>query len=169
MTCPEDLGSPPNPSERRRIGLFDKARQSREVFLMVERSADWLRQASRDLEHARLDLKGGFYEWASFSAQQAAEKAVQGLLQALGAESWGHSVADLLGGLPRKMKPAEDLLEAALRLDKAYIPTRYPNMHPSGSPSNRYTRREGEELIEDAEKILRYCQDHLPEARKRRS
>lgn len=136
---------------------------------MVERSEDWFKQASRDVKHAELDLRGRFYEWACFSAQQAAEKAAKSLLQALGAEAWGHSVSDLLTGLPRKMRPPEDLLEAALRLDKAYIPTRYPNMHPSGSPSTRYTRREAEGLIEDAKKILRYCKDHLSEARKRRN
>ena len=42
----------------------------------MERSADWLAQAKRDLVHARHDVEAEFYEWACFSAQQAAEKAV---------------------------------------------------------------------------------------------
>lgn len=33
------------------------------------RSKDWLDEAEGDLEHARNDIKGGFYNWACFSAQ----------------------------------------------------------------------------------------------------
>ncbi len=43
----------------------------------MERSADWMDQAEGDLEHARSDLKGGFYDWACFSSHQAAEKALK--------------------------------------------------------------------------------------------
>ena len=62
----------------------------------MERSADWIEQARGDLEHARHDLAGAYFEWACFSAQQAAEKAVKAVFQKLGSEAWGHSVADLL-------------------------------------------------------------------------
>jgi len=120
---------------------------------LVERSSDWLEQAEGDLEHAKNDLKSGFYDWACFSAQQSAEKAVKAVFQKLGAESWGHSVYDLLTSLREK------LLDYALELDKAYIPTRYPNAHPSLSPRRRYT--EGERLISYAEVILNFCKNIL--------
>lgn len=48
---------------------------------MPERKMDWLKQARRDLLHAKMDLKEGFYEWACFSAQQAAEKALKAVYQ----------------------------------------------------------------------------------------
>ena len=63
---------------------------------MVSRAEDWLRQALRDLEHARRSLKFGDYEWACFAAQQAAEKSVKALYQKLGIEVWGHSVSRML-------------------------------------------------------------------------
>ncbi|MDQ7850022.1 MAG: HEPN domain-containing protein [Armatimonadota bacterium] len=44
---------------------------------MAERSRDWVEQARRDLESARLQAEGGFFEWACFVSQQAAEKAVR--------------------------------------------------------------------------------------------
>ena len=47
----------------------------------MERSADWMDQARGDLQHARSDVEGTFYDWACFSAQQAAEKAVKALFQ----------------------------------------------------------------------------------------
>ncbi|KUK22346.1 MAG: HEPN domain protein, partial [Thermotoga petrophila] len=43
----------------------------------LERSKDWLDAAKDDLEHAKHDLEHGFYNWACFSSQQAAEKAVK--------------------------------------------------------------------------------------------
>jgi len=101
----------------------------------MERSRDWMDQAEGDLAHARSDLREGFYDWACFSAQQAAEMAVKAVFQRLGAEAWGHSVADLLAELAPHHAVSETLRDAALELDKAYIPTRYPNAHPSGAPA----------------------------------
>jgi len=127
----------------------------------MERSRDWLDQAEGDLEHARSDAERGFYEWSCFSSQQAAEKALKAVFQRWGAEAWGHSVADLLAELSRQTPVPEDLHGAALELDKAYIPTRYPNAHPSGSPRRRYTREEALRLLGYAERIIRFCADLL--------
>jgi len=129
--------------------------------VMVERSRDWMDQAEGDLEHAKSDLKLGFYDWACFSSQQSAEKAVKAVFQKLGAEAWGNSVYDLLLELKNRMDVSDELLEYSLELDKAYIPTRYPNAHPTSSPRRRYTRKEAERLIEYAEKILVFCKNIL--------
>lgn len=120
----------------------------------MERSQDWMDQAEWDLAHAKTDAERGFYDWSCFSAQQAAEKAVKAVFQKLGAEAWGHSVADLLRSLSPLRSVSEDLMDAALELDKAYIPA-------SGSPRRRYTRKEAERLIGHAERIIRFCQDIL--------
>jgi len=127
----------------------------------MERSKDWLDEAQGDLEHARSDVQGGFYNWACFSAQQAAEKAIKAVFQKMGAEAWGHSVADLLKELSKKRGIPEGLSDEALELDKAYIPTRYPNAHPSGSARSRYTKQEAMRLIGYAERIVNFCTDLL--------
>lgn len=127
----------------------------------MERSRDWMDQAEGDLEHAQSDMERGFYEWACFSSQQAAEKAVKAVFQKMGAEAWGHSVTDLLKELSKEHPVPEELVNEALELDKAYIPTRYPNAHPSGSPRTRYTKGEARRLTNYAEKILRFCTDLL--------
>ncbi len=98
----------------------------------MERSKDWIDEAEGDLKHAKSDAERGYYNWACFSAQQAAEKAVKAVFQKLGAEAWGHSVADLLTELAKRHNVTEEFINAALELDKAYIPARYPNAHPSG-------------------------------------
>lgn len=75
-------------------------------MVMVERSKDWMDQAEGDLEHAKSDLRLGFYDWACFPAQQSAGKAVKAVFQKLGAEAWGHSVFDLISSLSDKIELA---------------------------------------------------------------
>ncbi len=132
---------------------------------VLERSRDWMDQAESDLRHAKSDVDAGFYDWACFSAQQAAEKAAKAAFQAMGAEAWGHAVADLLGELGRRQAVPEVLIEAGLELDKAYIPARYPNAHPSGSPQSRYTKTEATRLIGYAEDVVKFCADLLSRLR----
>lgn len=131
----------------------------------MERSADWMDEAQGDLKHARSDVQGGFYNWACFSSQQAAEKAIKAVFQRMGAEAWGHSVADLLEELSKHRPVSEGLMNGALELDKAYIPAHYPNAHPSGSPRSRYTAEEAKRLISYAQEIIEFCTGLLSEAR----
>jgi HEPN domain-containing protein len=134
---------------------------------MVERSKDWLDQAERDIKQAEASLRDEFFEWASFAAQQAAEKAVKALIQSRGGESWGHSVAALIDVLPEDLRP-NHLRDLALELDQAYIPSRYPNAHPAGFPGKAFTRKMSERLIEYAQQILAYCRDKVSEAPSRK-
>ena len=128
---------------------------------MSNRHADWFRQAEADLRHARNALKDGDHEWSCFAAQQAAEKGLKAVVQKLSGEPWGHSVTVLLGGLGERLRVAADLVEAGKRLDKHYIPTRYPNGFDAGAPTDYYTAAEAETAIEDADAILRFCRGTL--------
>ncbi len=127
----------------------------------MERSADWLDQAERDLQHAVQDMETGYYEWACFSAQQSAEKAIKAALKKKGVETWGHSVSDLLDDLNNFTLLPKGLRDKALELDKAYIPTRYPDAHPSGSPRKRYSRIEASRLIDYAREVIALCKSFL--------
>lgn len=124
---------------------------------MPERSGDWLAQAARDLEVARHDLQGGFYEWACFVAQQAAEKAVKALYEHLHGEAWGHSITGLLQSLPPEHRPGADLIDRAKVLDKYYIQPRYPNGFDRGAPMDYYTRQEAEDALSHAAAIIEFC------------
>ena len=136
---------------------------------MVSRADDWMRQAIRDLEHARKSIEMGDYEWACFAAQQAGEKAVKALYQELGVEVWSQSISRMLLQLPIEYKPSEDLIDKAKELDRHYITTRYPNFHPEGAPMDYYTRETAERAIAYAEEIIRFCRDKITEIRLRRS
>jgi len=128
---------------------------------LVSRAKDWLRQALRDLEHARRSMEFGDFEWACFAAQQAAEKAVKSLYQKLGIEVWGHSVSRMLTHLPDKYKPPESLIDKAKELDRHYVPTRYPNFHPEGAPLDYYTKEDARRAVKYAEEIIEYCKSKI--------
>jgi HEPN domain-containing protein len=105
---------------------------------MASRSADWLRQGRRDLDHARRAREDGDHEWACFAAHQGADKALKAVFPGRGEEAWGHALGDLVGALVRD--PASDpLVIRAKALDKHYIPARYPNGFASGAPMDYYT------------------------------
>ncbi|MBI2885694.1 MAG: HEPN domain-containing protein [Chloroflexi bacterium] len=124
---------------------------------MPERSADWLAQAERDLEMARLALQGGIYEWACFVSQQAAEKAVKALYESLHGTTRGHSVSRLLQLLPAEVAPPVELLDKARTLDQYYIQPRNPNGFDVGAPKDYYTQENATLALEHAKTIVEFC------------
>ncbi|HAZ30859.1 TPA: DNA-binding protein [Candidatus Acetothermia bacterium] len=128
---------------------------------MANRAQDWLAQAERDLLHAEESRRGGRHEWTCFASHQAAEKAVKGLHLHLGQEAWGHVVAKLLVELPRSAKPPQKLIERGRVLDNFYIPSRYPNAHPTGAPYEHYGPLQSEEALRHAREILAFVRAQM--------
>ena len=116
----------------------------------MRRVEDWLRQAERDLEEARYAEAGGYYELTCFLSQQCAEKAVKALLQFRGIERRGHMIIHLLDNAPA------DIIQCAAFLDKQYIPSRYPDVYDEGAPFEFYTKRDADECLNCAAKILNW-------------
>lgn len=106
---------------------------------MANRAQDWLAQGRHDIDHAKHALDDGDYEWACFAAQQGAEKAVK------------------LNDLSHRYDVPSILLSASKRLDKHYLPTRYPNGFDVGAPKDYYTAEEARDAIDDAEQIYDFC------------
>ncbi len=129
----------------------------------MNRWRDWWEPAARDLRHAGHAVEGRDYEWAAFAAQQAAEKALKALIMAHSGEPWGHSLTGLVEALPQDVPSSDETREAASRLDKHYIPARYPNGFASGFPGKLYTKGEAEGAIADATQLIEFCRRHLPE------
>lgn len=130
---------------------------------MANRAKDWLAQAQRDHEQAKSSDKEKRYEWACFAAQQAAEKAVKALHLAIGEEAWGHVVAKLLQELP--MQVPDELIDKGMVLDSYYIPARYPNGHPEGSPFEHYGQLQSREAIQYAGEIIEFVRVQMARCR----
>ena len=128
---------------------------------LSERSRDWFNQAKRDLENAKYELDGGFFEFSCFLSYQAADMALKSLYQRTGAEAFGHSITGLIQRFPLTDNFDEKLLDEAKELDKAYIPTRYPDSIPEGSPFMMYSAEEARRLMIYAGHILKRSEDIL--------
>ncbi len=128
---------------------------------MAKRAQDWFAQAERDLEQAAASRGAQRHEWACFAAHQSAEKAVKALHLVNSQEAWGHVVAQLLTELPEGKRPATELIERGRVLDTFYIPTRYPDSHPSGAPFEHYGPLQSEEAIRYAGEIVEFVRDAM--------
>ncbi len=129
---------------------------------MSRRVDDWLRQAEKDLRHARTSVGAGDFEWACFAAQQAAEKALKALCHSLGGECFGHSLLKMMKDLPGEIRKTKKLLKKAADLDKFYIPTRYPNGFDWGAPMDYFERDDAEKAISDATEIIAFAKSQIP-------
>lgn len=124
----------------------------------------WLGTARQDLAAAQSLLDTGHYAQACFLSQQAAEKAIKGLWYSIDADPWGHSIQKLLTELPGcpTISADEHLKRLGAKLDRLYIPTRYPNGIPDLTPGETYCDDDAREAIQDAETVIQVVSDAIP-------
>ena len=132
-----------------------------DLRLIMNRAADWLRQAERDLGFAETGAGAGYHEGAAFYAQQSAEKAVKALIQFLHGGVRGHSITDMLRQMPESVDVTASLLNAAQELDKVYVTSRYPNGFASGTPADYFSAKSSADLLAYARAILDWCRSQI--------
>ncbi|MBE3576236.1 MAG: HEPN domain-containing protein [Limnochordales bacterium] len=125
----------------------------------------WLKTAVADLKAARWNAQGEFFNLACFTAQQAAEKALKALLLSTGERDVrGHSALGLLEKAVA-LRPELCALRADCRvLDRYYMPTRYPDALPEGSPVEAFGPEDAEDALSRAEKIITAVRKALEES-----
>ncbi|MEM4467022.1 MAG: HEPN domain-containing protein [Nitrososphaerota archaeon] len=130
---------------------------------MKNEALRWLEEAEKDLETAEILYKNARYNAACFYAHQAAEKAVKALLYNVNEAPWGHSVRILLERYIEKTgsSQATFLMGCARELDRHYIPSRYPNAHPSGTAFEAYDSKTAERALEYSREILKYAREEI--------
>lgn len=125
-------------------------------------AARWLDQAEDDLAAARHNKEGGFYPQSCFLAEQASEKALKAFLYGQGERMIiSHSSLDLI---KKASNYHEDFLKVesqAKFLDKFYIPTRYPNGLPAGTPKDYYMEEDAGAAIKAAQDIVKLVKSCL--------
>jgi len=123
----------------------------------------WFSEAEWDLETAKILHEKGRYNAAVFYAHQAAEKAVKALLYSVNEAPWGHSVRILLERYFEATNKGiiSNLLRYARELDRHYIPSRYPNAHPAGTPHEAYDEETSLAALKAAEEIIKFVRRNL--------
>ena len=127
----------------------------------MNRGADWLKMAERDLGYAEVGAASGYHEGAAFHAQQCAAKAVKALLPPLHIAHREHFITEIGRQLPPSAHVPPEILSAALRLDKVYLSSRYPDEFASGSPSDYFSENDSRELIAYGRQILEWCRSQI--------
>lgn len=118
----------------------------------------WIHQARADVGDARVLAEHGSAATACFLAQQAAEKALTGMLYASGSDMvLGHSVAALCEAVAERFPASAPDCRRWASLDQYYIPTRYPDALPGGIPADVYTPAQAGEAIATATEVLAFA------------
>lgn len=121
----------------------------------LDEAQRWIKQGERDLEAAKELLDHEMYETVCFLCQQAAEKMLKGLLYGKGYRNIiTHSVKKLFSDVASEFDEVKPLNEECIELDKQYIPSRYPDAFPEGSPYEYYTENDAKKCINYATLIL---------------
>ncbi|MDQ6928942.1 MAG: HEPN domain-containing protein [Actinomycetota bacterium] len=115
----------------------------------------WRAQAGHTLKTARLAADGGSNGWACFLCEQAAQLAVKGLLHSTGEDAWGHDLPQLVERASQTLQTDwTSIADAADELSRHYIPARYPDAHPSGTPDEHYNATSTRLAFSYAEAII---------------
>ena len=112
---------------------------------------EWLSKAERDLELAKHSLELGYYDFASFHAQQCAEKALKAFLVARGEPiRRTHDIGELIILCSEADSDFMKLFDKDVDLLTAYaVEARYPTLHEPD-------REEAENAIKLAEFTLEF-------------
>ncbi len=121
----------------------------------------WMAKAGRFEEEARDNLRSGRYDLACFSAQQASELRLKGLLITItGAKPYTHLLTELAEALQAAgIDVPEEVKRCCISLEEHYLQARYPDAR-----MNEYRRDEAEEALKCMEVIGRFVEEVLRRA-----
>jgi len=133
-----------------------------------EESIRWFTQATDEFEDADELRKRGRFYLALFHFQQATEKALKAYLY-LKVKSvevfYTHSIGEL-SKMALEIDPDFEQIVPAKKLDRYYIPTRYPNGLPGGVPSQYFDDpQEAEEAMHLAKSVIDLVERKIKETK----
>ena len=125
----------------------------------------WMHQSEDDFKFVQWVLSENvFFDKGCFVAQQAGEKALKACLYARGERRvFGHSLFELSNELSQRDGRFSVLVSEAKKLDRFYIPTRYPNGLPGGSPFQVFDRQDLELALDALEQVMVVCRRFMAE------
>jgi HEPN domain-containing protein len=122
----------------------------------------WLAFAREDLALAEAALEKGIFNQVCFHAQQGVEKALKGFLRSRQRSiPRTHALGELVAlcrGLDDSFHRLED---TCVKLDRYYIPTRYPDALPGMVPEGLPTRQDAEEAVALLREALKWIEVKL--------
>ncbi|MDR2716556.1 MAG: HEPN domain-containing protein [Treponema sp.] len=129
----------------------------------MARYEEWIERAKGSLELAQVKItRHIYYEDLCYQSQQAAEKALKGLLIYYGVEpAFTHNIEILLKEIKKFTDIPENIKEAA-QLTNYAVQTRYPGEY------DEITKEEYEESIKIAKNCLHWIENKINDGAERR-
>ena len=126
-------------------------------------AARWFDQAMDDYRFVEwVQQENRFFDKGCFIAQQSGEKALKACLYASGERRViGHSLYEMVSRLIKTSDEFEPIQESCKRLDRFYIPTRYPNGLPGGSPYEVYSDTELQTALADLRLVIQAAEKFI--------
>ena len=121
------------------------------------RSIDWLKQPEAEFKAATDLLNTNSFAWCCFTAQQSAEKLIEAILNHIQCGALGHNLNTLIQEIEQHLQVDKAVVDACIRLNRLYIPTRYPDAFASGVPAEQYFDQDANQAVQDAEEVLRFA------------
>ena len=121
------------------------------------RSIDWLKQPEAEFKAATDLLNINSFAWCCFTAQQSAEKSIEAILNHIQCGALGHNLNTLIQEIEQHLQVDKAVVDACIRLNRLYIPTRYPDAFASGVPAEQYFDQDANQAVQDAEEVLRFA------------
>ena len=121
------------------------------------RSIDWLKQSEAEFKAATDLLNTNNFAWCCFTAQQSAEKSIKAILNHLQSDALGHNLNTLIQEVEQHLQVNQAVINACIRLNRFYIPTRYPDAFASGVPAEQYFDQDANQAVQDADEVLRFA------------
>lgn len=125
----------------------------------MQRAQDWLQQARAEIRARRDLLPGQHWAWCCFTWQQAAEKALKALCEHFRALQFGHNLNLLLQAVEAYTPVTNAVRMACARLNRYYIPTRYPDAFDRGAPADQFFAADARQAVADAAEVLHCATD----------
>ncbi|XP_028400651.1 sacsin-like [Dendronephthya gigantea] len=149
----------------------DKAEDERFFSKDRNEARRWLQQSINDLDGAKWLLQSGapFNAHACFQSQQVVEKCLKAMFFNFcgisGRSLENHKVLELGEELKKEIGLPDEMVMKWVRIVTGYyLKTRYPNCQPPYVvPAKAFDKREAEEAVEAASKMLHYVEKRLGE------
>ena len=120
---------------------------------------NWIKQASEELETAKVDFNAGKYFAVAFWCQQAVEKALKGMILEKKRDDKKIDSHSLLY-LAKEAEVPKNLIPKLKKLSPQYILSRYPDMSEE-VPYEIYDKDVVDEFIKIAEEVLAWIKNQL--------
>ena len=119
----------------------------------------WLQFAREDVVLAEAALERDIFNQTCFHAQQGVEKALKGFLRGRQRSvPKTHSLGELLTLCIKLDVEFSQLTDSCLKLDRYYIPTRYPDALPGSTADGLPTKIDAQEALNHLHQALRWIE-----------